>query len=121
MNPEVRQVSGGLTFRVNSYNVYDVNGYCFHTTKYEEERPNRRTTNNGVCMRSSSDGVDYFGRLQEIYELEYHDCKPLKPVIFKCLWFDPSARGMRQNKNLRLVEIKQSSVYPGHDVYIVAQ
>jgi hypothetical protein len=61
----VRQVSGGFAFRVNSYNVYDVNGYRFHTTKYEEERPNRRTTNNVVCTRSSSDGVDYFGRLQE--------------------------------------------------------
>jgi hypothetical protein len=31
------------------------------------------------------------------------------------------ARRMRQNKNFGLVEIKQSSVYPGHDVYIVAQ
>jgi hypothetical protein len=28
---------------------------------------------------------------------------------------------MRQNKNLGLVKIKQSSVYPGHDVHIVAQ
>jgi hypothetical protein len=28
---------------------------------------------------------------------------------------------MRQNKNLELVEIKQSSVYTRHDVYIVAQ
>jgi hypothetical protein len=28
---------------------------------------------------------------------------------------------VRRNKNLGLVEIKQSSVYPRHDVYIVAQ
>jgi hypothetical protein len=81
MNPKVRQVLGDFSFRVNSYNFYDVNGYRLHTTKYEEQRPNLRTTNNGVCTRSSSDGVDYFGRLQEIYELEYHGCKPLKPVI----------------------------------------
>jgi hypothetical protein len=40
MNPEVRQVSEGFAFRVNSYNVYDVNGYRFHMTKYEEQRPN---------------------------------------------------------------------------------
>jgi hypothetical protein len=121
MNPEVRQVSGGLSFRVNSYNVYDVNGYHFQMTKYEEQRPNRRTINNGVRTLSSFDGVDYYGRLEEIYELEYHGCKPLKPVIFKCHWFDPSASAMRQNKNLGLVKIKQSSVYPGHNVHIVAQ
>ena len=121
MNPEVRQVSGGFALRVNTYAVYDVNGYRFHTTQYQEQRPNRRTTNNGVCTCSRSDGVDYYGRIEEIYELEYHGCKPLKPVIFKCHWFDTSSRGMRQNKNLGLVEVKQSSVYPGHDVYIVAQ
>ena len=121
MDPELRQVADGFTYRVRSFAAYDVNGYRFHTTQYQEQRPNRRTTNNGVCTRSGSDGVDYYGRLEEIYELEYHGCKPLKPVIFKCHWFDPSPRGMRQNRNLGLVEIKQSSVYPGHDVYVVAQ
>jgi hypothetical protein len=69
----------------------------------------------------TSDEVDYYERLEEIYELEYHGCKPLKPVIFKCHWFDPSTRAMRQNKNLGLVEIKQSFMYPGHDICIVAQ
>jgi hypothetical protein len=39
MNLEVRQVSGGFAFRVNSYNVYDVNGYRVHTTKYESKGP----------------------------------------------------------------------------------
>ena len=45
--------------------------------------------------------------------------KPLKPVIFKCHWFDPHA--VRQTLNLGLVEVQQASVYPGDDVYIVAQ
>jgi hypothetical protein len=89
------------------------------TTQHEQKRTNRKITNNGVCTHGQTDRVDYYERLEEIYELEYLGCKPLKPVIFKCHWFDTNV--VRWNKNLGLVEIKQSSVYPGHDVYIVAQ
>jgi hypothetical protein len=35
------------------------------------------------------DDVDYFGRIEEIYELNFYVSKPLTPVIFKCHWFDP--------------------------------
>jgi len=49
----------------------------------------------------------------------FRGCKPLKPVIFKCHWFDPNK--VRRTPSLGLVEIQQSSVYPGDDVYIVAQ
>ena len=65
------------------------------------------------------DGVEYYGRIEEIYELMFHGCKPLNPVIFKCHWFDPSV--VRRTPNLGLVEIRQSSVLPEDDVYIVAQ
>ncbi|TVU06963.1 hypothetical protein EJB05_47000, partial [Eragrostis curvula] len=36
MNAELRQVSNGCDYRVRSFNGYDVNGYRFHTTTYEE-------------------------------------------------------------------------------------
>ena len=88
MSSELRQVADGFAFRVNSFVVYDVNGHRFHMTLQERNRPNQRTTNTRVCM-PSHDGVDYYGRLEEIYELEFHGCKPLIPVIFKCHWFDP--------------------------------
>ena len=65
------------------------------------------------------DGLEYYGRIEEIYELTFHGSKPLKPVIFKCHWFDPHA--VRRTPNLGLVEVQQASVYPGDDVYIVAQ
>jgi hypothetical protein len=65
------------------------------------------------------DGSEYYGRLEEIYELEFHGSKALKPVAFKCHWFDPQA--MRRSPNLGLVEIRQSTVYIGEDVYIMAQ
>ena len=49
----------------------------------------------------------------------FHGRKPLNPVIFKCHWFDP--KKIRRTPNLGLVKIRQSSVLPGDDVYIVAQ
>jgi hypothetical protein len=96
--------------------VYDVNGYRFRTTSYDQSWPNRKTTCSGVCL----DEVDYFGRIKEIYELNFHGSKPLTPVIFKCHWFDPQVT-RQTHSNLRIVEIRQDSTLPGDDVYIVAQ
>ena len=118
MTPELRQVVDGCAYRVMSYSGYDVNGFRFHTKRHEQSRPNRRTTNSGVCT-TAHDGVEYYGRIEEIYKLTFRGCKPLKPVIFKCHWFDPNE--VRRTPSLGLVEIQQSSVYPGDDVYIVAQ
>lgn len=118
MSPELRQVANGCEYRVMSYSAYDVNGYRFHTKRHDESRPNRRTTNFGVCTKSE-EGVEYYGVIEEIYELTFTGCKLLKPVVFKCHWFDPNQT--RRTPNIGVVEIRQSSVYPGDDVYIVAQ
>ena len=94
-----------------------MNGYRFHTTRYEQTRPKRKTTNSGVCT-PGTDGLDYHGRVEEIYELSFHGHKH-KLVVFKCHWFNP--RETRRTPHLGLVEIREDSVYPGKDVYIVAQ
>ena len=118
MSVELRQVANGFDYRVRSFTGYDVNGYRFHTTGHERRRPNRRTTNSGV-FTPGSNGVEYYGRIEEIYELRFRGCRPFNPVIFKCHWFDPEQ--VRRTPNVGLVEVRQSSVYPGDDVYIVAQ
>ena len=118
MSAELRQVANGLAYRVKSFGAYDVNVYRFHTTKHEHIRPNRRTTNTGV-FTPGDDGLEYYGTLEKIYELSFHGSVPLKHVIFKCHWFDPQA--VRRTPNIGLVEIQRSSVYPGDDVYVVAQ
>lgn len=118
MSAELRQIADGCAYKVKSFTGYDVNGYRFRTTSHEQRMPNRRTTSTGVYT-PGSDGVDYYGRLEEIYELNFGGSKPLSPVIFKCHWFDPSV--VRRTPSLGLVEIRQSSVLPGDDVYIVAQ
>ena len=83
MSEELRQVAGGYDVRVQSFTGYDVNIYRFHTTRYEQTRPKRKTTNSGV-VTPGTDGLDYYGRIEEIYELSFYGSKPLTPVIFKC-------------------------------------
>jgi len=119
MTAELRQVANGFAYKVKSFTSYDVNGYRFRTSSYEQSQPNQKTTSTGVFM-ASQDRVEYYGRLEEIYELSFHGCRPLNPVIFKCHWFDPAVT--RQTwASLGVVEIRQDSVLPGDDVYVVAQ
>jgi hypothetical protein len=119
MSAELRQVADGFDYRVRSYPGYDVNGYRFWMRSHEASRPNRKTTNSGV-FTPGLDNVEYYGRIEEIYELSFHGSKPLNPVIFKCHWFDPEVM-RRTYSNLGLMEVRQDSVLPGDDVYIVAQ
>jgi hypothetical protein len=100
---ELRQIADGFAYRVRTFSGYDVNGYRFHTTRHEQRQPNRTTTNSGVFTHGD-DGVDYYGRIEEIYELSFYGCKPLNPIIFKCHWFDPTVT--RKTPNLGLVEIR---------------
>jgi len=51
------------------------------------------------------DEVEYYGRIEEIYELKFHGSKPLTLVIFKSHWFDPEVT-RRTHSNLGLVEIQ---------------
>ena len=104
MRAELRQVADGFAYRVRSFSGYDVNGYRFRTTSYEQSRPNRRTTSSRV-FTPGVDEVEYYGRIEEIYELKFHGSKPFNPIIFKYHWFDPEVT-RRTYSNLGLVKIR---------------
>lgn len=55
-------------------------------------------------MTRDVDGVEYYRKAEEIIELTFQGCKPLRHVLFKCHWFDPAA--MRWTPNIGLVEIQ---------------
>jgi hypothetical protein len=44
MSAELRQVANDFAYRVKKYSGYDVNGYRFRTTNYDQSWPNRKTT-----------------------------------------------------------------------------
>jgi len=54
------------------YNRYFINGHVFHTEKY---RNRKKTYNNEVCVKGSTSNefeVYYYGKLEEVIELQYH-------------------------------------------------
>jgi hypothetical protein len=76
------------------YNGYFINGYVFHT---EEYRYGRKTYNIGVFVKGSIGSeleVDYYSRLEEVVELQYHS-EQNRVFLFKCYWYDTTDRGIR--------------------------
>ncbi|KAK9062208.1 hypothetical protein SSX86_019394 [Deinandra increscens subsp. villosa] len=110
---------GPLTY-VKSHKGYLVNGYKFHTrTAYD----GRVTQNSGVCVKGASYNEhenDYYGLLDEIFEVEYHGTiGPCVVVLFKCTWFDPVS-GVRVDPKTHMVDVKPTSIGCVNDPFILA-
>jgi len=80
-----------------------VNGYRFRTRAYEESQANLKTTCSEV-RTPDTDEKDYYGTVEEIYELKFKGAKTFNPVVFKCHWFDPDVS--RTTPELGQVEIR---------------
>jgi len=101
-------LSLGPERKCKCYNGYFVNGYVFHTEEYGQ---GRKTYNNGVCVKGSTSSeleVDYYGRLEEVVELQYHN-EQNKVFLFKCYWYDTTDRGIRVDPHYGLVEINSKA------------
>jgi hypothetical protein len=83
MSAELRQVANDFAYRVKKYSRYDINGYRFGTTSYDQSQPSRKTMCSEVFTPDLVK-VNCFGQIEEIYELNFHGSKPITPVIFKC-------------------------------------
>ena len=96
-------LSLGSERKCKCYNGYFIHGYVFHTEEYGQ---GRKAYNNGVCVKGSTSSeleVDYYGRLEEVVELQYHEQN--RVFLFKCYWYDTTDRGIRVDPHYGLVEI----------------
>ena len=119
MSDELKCVSQGCNSVVMKYEKYDVNGFRFHTETHQKGRPNAKTVNTGVFTKGA-DSLDYYGRLENVYELTFNRTNvELNLVVFKCHWFDPRG-GLRSTPSIGLVEVRPSTTYSGADVFVVA-
>jgi hypothetical protein len=94
--------------KVKCYNEYFVNGYVFHTQEYEH---GRKTCNNAVCIKGSTSSefeVDYYGRLEEVIELQYHS-EQNRVFLFKCYWYDTTDKEIKVHPHYSLVEINSKA------------
>jgi hypothetical protein len=93
---------------VKYYNEYFVNGYVCHTEEYWQCR---KTYNNGVYVKGSTSSefeVDYYRKLKEIIELQYHS-EHNRVFLFKCYWYDITDRGIRVDSHHGLVKINSKA------------
>jgi hypothetical protein len=111
-------LSLGPERKCKCYNRYFVNGYVFHTKEYGQ---GRKTDNNGVCVKGSTSSeleVDYYSRLEEVVELQYHNKQNIV-FLFKCYWYD---RGIRVDPHYGLVEINSKARLRNiNDVFVFAK
>ncbi|XP_057808636.1 uncharacterized protein LOC131023110 [Salvia miltiorrhiza] len=120
LNPYIKSLAAGPLTEIETYSGYFVNGYRFHTTDLDGERA---TVNSGVCIKGSvygRDVQDFYGRLQEVCVLEYGGYPIKKTVLFKCEWFDLSARGTSIDTNFKLVSVNQTRKYQKYDPFVLA-
>ena len=73
-----------------------------------------------MCLCYGEGGVEYYGRAEAIYELQFYGENPPNVVVFRCYWFQPKDT-RRTHEHIGLVEIKQSTHLDVPDVYITAQ
>jgi hypothetical protein len=106
---------------VKYYNKYFFNGYAFHI---EEYRQGRKTYNNEVCVKGSTSnefGVDYYGKLEEVIELQYHS-EQNKVFLIKCYYYDTTGRGIKVDPHHGLVEINSKARLRNvNDVFVFAK
>jgi hypothetical protein len=108
----------GPETKVKCYNGYFVNGYVFHTEEYGH---GRKTYNISVCIKGSTSSefeVDYYSRLEEVIELQYHS-EQNRVFLFKCNWYDTTNRGIRVDPHYGLVEINSKARHRNiNDVFV---
>ena len=100
-------LSLGPERKVKWYNGYFVNGYVFHTEEYGHER---KTYNSGVCVKGSTCSefqVDYYGKLEEVVELQYHS--EHNSVFIQMLLVWHTDREIRVDLHYGLVEINSKA------------
>jgi hypothetical protein len=94
---------------------------CFHTEEYGQ---GRKTYNNGDCVKGSTSTeleVDYYGKLEEVVELQYHN-EQTRVFLFKCYWYDTTDRGIRVDSHYGLVEINlKARLRNINDVFVFAK
>lgn len=83
ISEEIIALARGPNKFARSLSGFIINGFRFHTKAREE---NRKTQNSGVVNTSEADGINYYGRLKNIIELNYYGS--FKIVLFKCDWVD---------------------------------
>jgi hypothetical protein len=120
MHPDLRPLSYGY-ITIRSYGRYDVNGFHFRSTIFEDTHPLAVTCNTGVIVRAEYDEgqeTNYYEVIKDILKITFGGDKDLRVAFFYCHWFDPTC-GTRENQYGK-IEVKHEERVCGHDNFVLA-
>jgi hypothetical protein len=95
-NTEESKLASGPSSQITTWQVYDINGYRFHT---KEKDKKSAAHNCGVRYEGIDEAMGeiktYYGQIKEIWELNYGG--DLEIPIFRCQWVMPKAVGVDES------------------------
>ena len=111
----MHDLADGPLMNADSYSIYFVNGYKFHTKNHSSDRI---SDNSGVCI--SGGGLDYYGHISEILEVEYPGRSTKRCVVLKCDWYDPTIGvGTKTHDKYGIVEIHKGRTLNVYEPFIL--
>ncbi|XP_051152347.1 uncharacterized protein LOC127266224 isoform X1 [Andrographis paniculata] len=111
-----KDISHGPLVEVTSYNKCFINGHRFYTEKYGAKKA---SYNSGVCVDGG--GLEYYGHIQEILEIEFPGLPIKRCTIFNCEWYDPtSGVGTKKHGRYNLVEVNKKKKLHTYEPFILA-
>ena len=116
-NKMIRDVAFGPQLHATEFSMYFVNGYRFQTVARSF---GRATDNSGVSI--STGDMDYYGRITDIFEIEYPGAPTKRCTFFNVTWFDPTPGiGTRTDERLNIMEVNKNRRLSTLEPYILAQ
>ncbi|KAL9667674.1 hypothetical protein QQ045_002038 [Rhodiola kirilowii] len=114
--PWIQYVATEFDWNIISTSTYKISNYKFHT---EMHSAGRSTTNCHIHVKGTTQGVHYYGILEEILHARCHTAHNIKVVLFKCRWVDPQFVKIYPANGV--VEINLKRLYTFYDPFILAQ
>ncbi len=121
----IKDLAEGPLQKARRYDVCYVNGYRFHTISHSAKK--KSSENSGVCVKSddnSPDETDFYGKLEDIIDLEFRALPMKRVTLFKCQWFDQTTtgygHGTRIHPRYKLVDVHIGRFYRKYDPFVLA-
>jgi len=100
---------------VRRWDHYYINNFNFHTYEYGK---NKATMNYDVYVKTT-DGMKYYGILQDVIELCYvGENRTYKTISVKCDWFD-SINDVSVHETYKLIDVNHTKRHLNYDPYVL--
>ncbi|XP_075483567.1 uncharacterized protein LOC142523721 [Primulina tabacum] len=120
-NPIIKQVARGPLMKVKTYRGYCINGFNFHTV---HDTSFKGTNNSGLQVSghtSSGNVTEFYGKIEEIVEIEYSGLPKKHVVLFKCCQFDTHPRlGTHIHKKYKIVDVNRKKILGYYEPFVFA-